>query len=109
MRISRTIKIDEHTDLTITTELTHDEIYNAYEEQEFNFDYQDIIDEINRRSEEIGGDICGLRRDEITEEMIETMASEKRRQIDKYGVDWEYARDNAIKIVIGQKIEENVA
>lgn len=44
-----------------------------------------------------------MKRSEITEEMIECMAYEKRRLMNKYDVDWEYATDQAIKTVLNQE------
>ena len=38
--------------------------------------------------------------------MIDDMASEMRRQIDKYDVSWDYARDEAIREIIEKELKE---
>ena len=103
MKISRTIKINDTTELTLTTVLSSTELSDAYYEKEVEFDREDITYELDERSEEGKEDICGMKRSEITEEMIECMAYEKRRLMNKYDVDWEYATDQAIKTVLNQE------
>ena len=79
-------------------ELTPDELYAAYREQEFKFDRSDIEDyfaafEKEDIEEEYGMTIAEL------EGKYDDMAYEMRRNIDKYGMDWSYARDDAITVL----------
>ena len=106
MNISRTIRIDDSTELTITTRLSSTELYNAYLEKEYEFDREDVVCEIEERFEEDDEkDICGMKRSEITEEMIDEMAVEKRRIMDRYNTDWDIAVSQAIEKVINCAME----
>lgn len=80
-------------------ELTGDEMLIAYYEKEHDFDRMDIEDVF-----------CGLDDDELIEtyganraaieSLIDEMASAKRRNMDKYEMSWDYARDEAIRDVL---------
>ena len=82
-------------------ELTNDELWNAYIEKEHQFDIDDV-----------DSFFCGCSDDELrilykkTREEIKSMyddiAYEMRRNIDKYDMDWEYARDEAVVSVLIQ-------
>lgn len=94
MKIKRTVNGQE-----LEFELTTQERWEAFREQETIFDIEDCEDMI-----------CGMTDDqcldtyEITVEefrkLIPFMAQEKRRLMDKYDMDWTYARDEAISSVI---------
>lgn len=103
--ISRTFKLDETTEATLKIELSAQETRETYLEQEFIYDREDIMDELERLAEdEDEPDICGMPFADITDRMIDDMACEKRRQMDKYGVDWDYARDEAIGMIVKREI-----
>lgn len=85
-------------------ELTPSEIYGAYVVQEFEFYKDDIRDVICGMSDEDVQEIYGVSRSEF-EELIDDMVYEMRRQIDKYDVSWEYARDEAIRSEIKRNHE----
>ena len=97
MKITREINGKTH-----TFELTEDELYNAYFEQEHIFDVDDIssfFDELD------DGDIMseyGKTREEVKWHYDE-IAYEMRRQMDKYDVDMWYARGEAIRQVFPER------
>lgn len=80
-------------------ELTSAEIYGAYVVQQFEFDRADIEDLVCGMSD---ADVmaCYDVGIEQFKSLIDDMAYEMRRQIDKYDVSWEYARDEAVRSVI---------
>lgn len=106
MKIERTIKLSDSIEATLNITLTNQEVYEAFQEKEFEYDRQDIQDELENRESEDAKNICGLPCSFITESMIDEMASEMRRQINKYDVSWDYARDEAIREIIEKAIEE---
>lgn len=106
MTIERTIKLSDSVEATLNITLTKQEVYEAYQEKEFEYDRQDILNELEDRKAADEQNICGVPYSFITESMIDEMASEKRRQMDKYDVSWDYARDEAIREIIEKAIEE---
>ena len=96
MKIKRSINGVEY-----EFELTKDELFNAYCEQEYEYDKADIEDVIECLDDEEVIDTYDVTRAEF-ESLIPRMAYEKRRQQDKYGVSWDYARDEAIGEIINQ-------
>lgn len=104
MIITRKIKTDDGSVVSLKIPLTKQERFNAYLEEEYEFDRQDITDELERLKEE-DTTVFDLPYNKITKAMISDMAVEKRRQMDKYGLDWSSARDEAIRTVIKQKLE----
>lgn len=80
--------------------LTPSEIYGAYVVQQFEFYRGDIEDLICGLNDEDVKECYGVSTQEF-KDLIDDMAYEMRRQIDKYDVTWEYARDEAIRTVIG--------
>lgn len=104
--ITRTITLDDSIVITLDVKLSSQELYDAYCEQEHKFDKEDVVSELENLAQANDQDICGLPYDEITDEMIEAMADEKRRQMDKYGADWDYARDEAIGMVIKKELSQ---
>lgn len=97
----------------IEIELTDRELFDAYYEQQFEFDRQDIIDAVDDKLYEpsfydlpsvvasdsvLGEQISNKQRfQKIVDAEVEKAAMDMRRMIDKYGCDWEYARDEALK------------
>lgn len=86
-------------DVTVEIELTDDELWSAYKEKEYQFDLQDIQDSIDCYEEEEIEETFGVA-PEILQKLEPQMAYEKRRNEDKYGMNWDFARDEAIKTVI---------
>lgn len=94
MKIKRTILGEEE-----EFELTPDELYMAYREQEHKFDLSDVEDVFNGFDDDELVDMYGRTRDEI-KERYEDIAYEMRRNIDKYEMSWQYARDAAIAEIL---------
>ena len=80
-------------------ELTDRELYDAYCEQRFIFDREDIKGLFDNYEDDELIEIYGVTRTEI-EAFYDDAAIEMRRNIDKYEMSWEYARDEAIDTVI---------
>lgn len=80
-------------------ELTADELYEAFREQEHKFDLCDVDDVFNGFDDDELLDMYGRTRDEIKEK-YEDIAYEMRRNIDKYEMSWQYARDAAIAEIL---------
>ena len=80
-------------------ELTPDELYAAYREQEFKFDKSTIEDYFFAFDDKEIEDEYGMTRKKL-EEKFDDMAYEMRRNIDKYGMEWSYARDAAIAEIL---------
>ena len=94
MKIKREIRGE-----LVEIELTETELYNAYEEQQFLFDKQDVLDLISGWRESDVVDTFGV--DIKTyESYAEDIACEMRRNINKYDMDWDAARDEAVRYVI---------
>lgn len=94
-------------------ELTSDELFSAYREQEAEFDKQDVINELEiYDSEETGREDFlgkyGVPFDKVwnNEELIEGIAAEKRRNMDKYGMEWTYALHDAMNTELARYKEE---
>lgn len=92
-------------------ELTSNELYTAFEEQQFRFDRSDMEDYLDQC---IGYDELtdaefkeeyGVTLDEAREH-LDDMAVEMRRLINKYDNDWSYARGEAFRIVVDDIISE---
>lgn len=86
-------------------ELTADELLDAYYEQEHNFDMQDVQEHIEEYDDETifsytvrdytaSADKAGLL------ELVDDIATEERRLIDKWGLRWYDAIDQAIENVL---------
>lgn len=92
MKITRKLE----SGLEITVELTSDEIRDAYYEYEHECDKNDVINEIE--SEDFESDYeCSA---DTAMKYIEEIAVEKRRNIDKYDMQWHVALHEAILSVI---------
>ncbi len=75
--------------------LSDNELYNAYEEQQHLFDLEDVKGYFDGYSEEDCKREYGLSSSEV-EDRLDEIAYEMRRNIDKYDMDWYYAREAAI-------------
>lgn len=95
MKIKRTIDGREY-----EFELTHDEMYNAYYEQQSRFDLVDVSYYFEDLSDEDIINRFHKTRSEI-EPLYEEIACTMRRYIDKYDMDWFYAREEAVTEVLG--------
>ena len=80
-------------------ELTTDELYAAYREQEFKFDRNDIEDYFAAFDDVEIEEMYSMTRKKL-EEKFDDMACEMRRNIDKYDMQWQYARDAAIAEIL---------
>lgn len=85
--------------------LTSEELYNAYREQQFLFDRADIEDQFEMADEHCVN-CWGITKKEA-ETLFDDMAAEMRRNIVKYDMSWEYARDDAIREVIRRECANN--
>ena len=94
MKIQRTINGDK-----FSFELLPDELYEAYFEQQEKFDIEDIVNYGETMSSTELEEELGCTYAEFLS-MKEEMARELRRNIDKYDMDFAYARQYAIETVI---------
>lgn len=88
-------------------ELTADELYAAYREQEFKFDRADVADYFLAFDNEYIEEEYGMTTKEV-ESKFNEIAYEMRRNIDKYDMDWTYARDEAIETILRKVVQEVV-
>lgn len=94
MIIKRTIG-----DSVVMITLTDDEMYSAYQEKQHQFDICDIEDAFNGFSDDELLNMYGRTRFQI-EEKFDAIACEMRRNIDKYDMHWQEARDAAIAEIL---------
>lgn len=95
MKIQRIIRGSE-----VEIELTSDELFRAYSEQEHKFDIDDILEEL-----ETGGEDTDNYNDipiAWLKEKFSEIAFLKRRNIDKYGLEWSEAVKQAINDYAGE-------
>lgn len=83
-------------DSSVEIELDDRELYEAYLEKQAKFDEDDIRDVFYGFSDDELEEMYGRTRQEI-EKKIPDIASEMRRNIDRYDMQWQYARDVAIE------------
>lgn len=88
-------------------ELSGQEMISAYYEQRFEFDKQDILDDLNYNYEEDSDfeDIYGCTKAEMMDH-IEEATNEYRNNMDKYEMGWYDARDLAISDVSARIVRE---
>lgn len=79
--------------------LTDDELYCAYKEKEHMLDICDVQDVFTSRDDEELMEAYGMTRSEIANKYDE-IATEMRKNIDKYDMRWQEARDAAIADVL---------
>lgn len=97
MKIKREINEE-----TIEIELTEDELYNAYNEQKFLFDKEDVEQQlVDGYSDADLMEDYGLTRDEA-EALTDDMAYRYQHIINKYGAQREYALCTAVKEVLAE-------
>lgn len=102
MTITRTVGGEQ-----VSFELTESELVNAYFEQQYKFDVQDVKDLICGWDDD---DVLGVYGITVAEykKLSGDIASEMRRNMDKYDMDFDYARDEAVSTVAGKfKREKN--
>ena len=80
---------------TVEFELTHKEMIDTFLEQQEAFDAQDIEMLVESFSEEDFIEIYGLNRSVVLKN-AEEIGSRMRKNIEKYDMDWESARDEAV-------------
>jgi len=99
MVIKRTIN-----GMNLSIELTPAEMLDAYMEQQWAFDIQDVINYADMFSEDEFEEEVGCTYKEFCD-MKEEIAYEMRRNMDKYDMDFVYARDEAVQNVISRHKE----
>lgn len=80
-------------------ELTRDELYRAFDEQEHIYDVNDIEDVVFYMEDAEVLAEYGISKEAFLA-MKDEMAYEKRRNMDKYDMSWDYARDEAVSSVL---------
>lgn len=86
-------------------ELTDHELFDAYYEQQFIFDYEAVRGFFESFSDDKLKDYYGMPFAKL-EPYFEAVATEMRRQMDKYDVDYEYALTEAISSELPERGEE---
>ena len=94
MKIYRTVSGIEY-----SFELTNAELAQAFSEHQYRLDKQDITEYGEYMTDDEIVETYGVTRQEF-DELTGEIASTMRRYIDKYDMDWTYARDEAIRDVI---------
>ena len=87
----------------IEFELTSSELSAAYFEQQFNFDVEDVKSGLEYIVEDAFDEesyIEAARKVLDTADLLSDCAIALRRNIDKYGMQWEYARSDAIRTIV---------
>lgn len=79
--------------------LTERELYEAFSEQEHRFDCDDVRDMLYAFEDVDLVESYGADAEEILES-LDDIAYEMRRQMNKYGVDMDFAREEAIRAVM---------
>lgn len=85
-------------------ELTDNELTGAYFEQQYLFDIQDVRDAVIGWEDDDVIGVYGINMETFLK-LSDEMAVEMRRNIDKYDMDWDYAREEAICSVIRRNAE----
>jgi len=84
-----------------TFPLTLSELFDAYYEQQYRFDLQDVEDAVIGYQDEDVQMEYGVTKEEYMS-LKEKIAGELRRNIDKYDMEWSSAREDAIRSVISE-------
>ena len=82
-------------------ELTPEELFLAYTEQEHIWDVSSCQANLESYDEESFREEFGIGKDEARSK-LDDIAYEMRRQIDKYDLDFDYARDCAFREILAQ-------
>lgn len=96
MQITRMINGKEY-----EIELTKAELYEAYLEQQHYYDKLDVASIAEENSDKWLDDQYGTTR-EVFMSLVDDMANEMRRNIDKYDLDWQSARERAVQDVLDE-------
>lgn len=99
MTITRTVGGEQ-----LSFELTESELANAYFEQQYKFDQQDVMDLICGWDDDDVLGVFGVTVEEYGK-LSEDIATEMRRNMDKYDMDFDYARDEAVRTVVRRNKE----
>ncbi len=100
MKIKRTIYLEnEKVSQEMEFELTSNELQTAYDEKQSEYDLMDVSNLFDNMSDEEVVESYGITRSEA-EKLFEDMALEMRKNICKYDMHWDVARDNAISSVV---------
>lgn len=99
MTIKRTVNGEE-----LEFELTDNELTDAYFEQQYLYDTQDVRRAVIGWEDDDVIGVYGVNMETFLE-LSDEMAVEMRRNIDKYDMDWDYARAEAIRSVIRRNAE----
>lgn len=83
----------------IEIELTGDELYEAYLEQEYEFDLNGVINHFDAFEDEDLVQTYGKTRKELSE-LHGNIARELRRLMDRYDMQYDYALTEAIDLVL---------
>lgn len=81
-------------------ELTQEEVYQAYREQELHFDIDDVKSELELIIEDDIDEelyVEAAKRIYANENMLRDVALAKRRNMDRYNMEWSYAVSEAVK------------
>ena len=84
-------------------ELTAEELVTAYFEQQFNFDLSDCRDEVSRIIEDDLDErtyVEAAKKVLNSQDLLADCAMDMRRNIDKYDMEWSYARDEAVRSIV---------
>ncbi len=102
MTITRTVGGEQ-----LSFELTESELVNAFFEQQFKFDKQDVMDSIYGYEDDDVLGVYGITIKEYTK-LSGDIAAEMRRNLDRYDMDFSSARDEAVRDVVQKyKREKN--
>ena len=85
----------------VEIELTADELYRAYLEQEYEFDLDGVNNHFDAFEDEDLVETYGKTREELSK-LYEDIARELRRLMDKYDMQYDYALTEAIDMVLGR-------
>ena len=90
----------------VTIELTSREIYDAHNLYQHECDMQDCKDIYEYLSDEDIIKSYGVTRREL-DDSLDAMATELRRNIDKYDMHWDSARDEAFSTIVSWIIDQD--
>lgn len=92
----------------VEIELTSEEVRDIYEEKEHEYDVQNVKAVLENASPEEFYDKyqISLNWAYNNEELIENIADDMRKNIDKYDMHWDSARDNAMKDIIAKHVRD---
>lgn len=107
MKIKRTIYHKEgykKVGQEVEFELTHEEMRQAFEEQELNYDREDVEDLFALFKDEEFSEIYGIDKEEAYQ-LLDKIAIESRKNISEYGMHWDDARQDAARTIISQHLQ----